>query len=79
MIMPEVLIVENYRTMSRLGLVDTILGIGLPYMARAFGIFLLRQTFKTIPRDSRRRRASRAARGWACSGASTCRSRARPT
>jgi sn-glycerol 3-phosphate transport system permease protein len=51
MIMPEVLIVENYRTMSRLGLVDTIIGIGLPYMASAFGIFLLRQTFKTIPRE----------------------------
>ena len=51
MIMPEVLIVENYRTMARLGLVDTILGIGLPYMASAFGIFLLRQTFKTIPRE----------------------------
>src|ERR671935_2729713 len=51
MIIPEVLIVENYRTMSRLGLVDTITGIGLPYMASAFGIFLLRQTFKTIPRE----------------------------
>ena len=51
MVMPEVLIVENYRSMSRLGLVDTILGIGLPYMASAFGIFLLRQTFKTIPRE----------------------------
>jgi sn-glycerol 3-phosphate transport system permease protein len=51
MIMPEVLIVENYLTMSKLGFVDTIVGIGLPYMASAFGIFLLRQTFKTIPRD----------------------------
>jgi sn-glycerol 3-phosphate transport system permease protein len=51
MIMPEILIVENYRTMSRIGAVDTILGIGLPYMASAFGIFLLRQTFKTIPRE----------------------------
>jgi len=51
MIMPEVLIVENYRTMSHLGLVDTIAGIGLPYMASAFGIFLLRQTFKTVPRE----------------------------
>jgi sn-glycerol 3-phosphate transport system permease protein len=51
MIMPEVLIVENYRSMAKLGLVDTILGIGLPYMASAFGIFLLRQTFKTIPRE----------------------------
>ncbi len=51
MIMPEVLIVENYRTMSQLDLVDTITGIGLPYMASAFGIFLLRQTFKTVPKE----------------------------
>ena len=51
MIMPEVLIVENYRSMSRLDLVDTITGIGLPYMASAFGIFLLRQTFKTLPKE----------------------------
>jgi sn-glycerol 3-phosphate transport system permease protein len=51
MIMPDVLIVENYRTMSALGLKDTILAIGLPYMASAFGIFLLRQTFKTVPRE----------------------------
>jgi sn-glycerol 3-phosphate transport system permease protein len=51
MVMPDVLIVENYRTMSALGLRDTILAIGLPYMASAFGIFLLRQTFKTVPKD----------------------------
>jgi sn-glycerol 3-phosphate transport system permease protein len=51
MIMPDVLIVENYRIMSTLGLVDTILAIGLPYMASAFGIFLLRQTFKTVPKE----------------------------
>ena len=51
MIMPEVLIVENYQTLRRLGLVDTLLGIGLPYFASAFGIFLLRQTFKTVPRE----------------------------
>ncbi len=51
MIMPDVLIVENYRTMTALGLVDTIPAIGLPYMASAFGIFLLRQTFKTVPRE----------------------------
>src|SRR3546814_16454807 len=29
----------------------SILGIGLPYMASAFGIFLLRQTFKSVPRE----------------------------
>jgi sn-glycerol 3-phosphate transport system permease protein len=51
MIMPEVLLVENYRTMSVLGILDSIPAIGLPYMASAFGIFLLRQTFKTVPRE----------------------------
>jgi len=51
MIMPEVLLVENYVTLSHLGLVDTLLGVGLPYMASAFGIFLLRQTFKQVPRE----------------------------
>jgi sn-glycerol 3-phosphate transport system permease protein len=51
MIMPDVLIVENYRTMAALGLNDTIAAIGLPYIASAFGIFLLRQTFKTVPRE----------------------------
>jgi len=51
MVTPEVLIVQNYTTLSRLGLVDSITGIILPYVASAFGIFLLRQTFKTIPGD----------------------------
>jgi len=50
-VFPEVLIVENYRIASGLGLVDTITGMGLPYVASAFGIFLLRQTFKTVPRE----------------------------
>ena len=51
MIVPEVLIVENYNIMSKLNMVDTVLGVGLPYMASAFGIFLLRQTFKSIPKE----------------------------
>jgi len=51
MIMPDVLIVENYRTMRLLGVLDTTLAMALPYMASAFGIFLLRQTFKTVPRE----------------------------
>ena len=51
LIVPEVLLVENYVTLARLSLVDTVVGIGLPYMASAFGIFLLRQTFKQVPRD----------------------------
>lgn len=48
-ILPEVLIVENYAMISRLGLFDTILGVGMPYMASAFGIFLMRQAFKSVP------------------------------
>ena len=51
MIMPDVLLVENYRSMSLLGVRDTVFAIGLPYFASAFGIFLLRQTFKTVPRE----------------------------
>ncbi|AXI53359.1 L-arabinose transport system permease protein AraQ (plasmid) [Pseudoseohaeicola sp. NH-UV-7] len=48
-ILPEVLIVENYAMVSRLGMFDTILGVGMPYMASAFGIFLMRQSFKSVP------------------------------
>ena len=51
MITPEILIVENYGTLARLSLVDTIIGVGLPYIASAFGIFLLRQAFKSTPRE----------------------------
>lgn len=51
MIMPDVLLVENYRTIRILGLTDSITGIGLPYMASAFFIFLLRQTFLQVPTE----------------------------
>ena len=49
MISPDVLILNNYKTISALGLRDTLTGIALPYFASAFAIFLLRQTFKSIP------------------------------
>jgi sn-glycerol 3-phosphate transport system permease protein len=51
MVMPDILVVENYKTMSQLGLVDSLLAIGLPYFASAFAIFLLRQTFLGIPKE----------------------------
>jgi sn-glycerol 3-phosphate transport system permease protein len=51
MVTPDVLILENYRTLQSLNLIDTLTGVGLPYVASAFGIFLLRQTFKTIPKE----------------------------
>jgi sn-glycerol 3-phosphate transport system permease protein len=51
MIMPDVLIIENYRTLNAMGLIDTIVAIGMPYFGSAFGIFLMRQTFKSIPKE----------------------------
>src|SRR6478736_3751242 len=51
MVMPDILLVENYKTMAQLGLVDTLVAIGLPYFASAFAIFLLRQTFMGIPKE----------------------------
>ncbi|MFA6266654.1 MAG: carbohydrate ABC transporter permease [Pseudolabrys sp.] len=51
MVTPDVLILENYRTLQKLGLIDTLTGVGIPYIASAFGIFLLRQAFKTIPKE----------------------------
>ncbi|WP_286190077.1 carbohydrate ABC transporter permease [Labrenzia sp. R4_2] len=51
LVMPDILMVENYQTMRLLNLVDTIPAIALPYIASGFGIFLLRQTFMTIPKE----------------------------
>ena len=51
MVAPDVLLVANYTTVARLGLIDTIPGIALPYLGSAFGIFLLRQTFRQVPQE----------------------------
>ncbi|RVU39453.1 carbohydrate ABC transporter permease [Hwanghaeella grinnelliae] len=51
LVMPDILIVENYQTMRFFNLVDTIPAIALPYIASGFGIFLLRQTFMTVPKE----------------------------
>ena len=49
MITPDVLIMPNYQLMGRLGLINTHIGIMLPFFASAMGMFLMRQTMKTIP------------------------------
>ena len=51
MVAPDVLLVANYRSLAQIGLVDTIFGIALPYLGSAFGIFLLRQTFRQVPQE----------------------------
>ena len=51
MLVPPILIVPNMTTLIRLHLYDTLAGVAAPYCASAFGVFLMRQTFRTIPRD----------------------------
>ncbi|MBY6277540.1 MAG: ABC transporter permease [Symbiobacterium thermophilum] len=51
MVPAEALAVPNYITMRRLNLIDTHLAMMLPYVASAFGTFLLRQTFRQVPRE----------------------------
>jgi sn-glycerol 3-phosphate transport system permease protein len=51
MLVPPILIVPNLRTIVDLGLYGTLLGVMAPYFASAFGTFLMRQTFRQIPRD----------------------------
>ncbi|OMD46369.1 ABC transporter permease [Paenibacillus odorifer] len=49
MVPPDVLIFSNYQVLNEMGLLDTKLGIMLPYFASSFGVFLLRQSFKQLP------------------------------
>jgi sn-glycerol 3-phosphate transport system permease protein len=51
MIAPQSTVIQNYITVTRLGLLDTKLAIMAPYLASAFGTFLLRQTFKGVPKE----------------------------
>lgn len=51
MVPSSALIVPNYATIRELGLFDTLLAVMLPFFGSAFGTFLMRQTFKTVPRD----------------------------
>ena len=49
MITAQSTIYPNYMTVSRLGLLDTKIGVMLPYIASAMGTFLLRQAFMALP------------------------------
>ena len=51
LLIPPLLIVPNLATLVSLRLYDRLLGIMAPYFASAFGVFLMRQTFRAIPRD----------------------------
>lgn len=49
MVSADVLIMPNYKFISKLGLADTKIGVILPFFASAMGILMMRQTVKTIP------------------------------
>jgi sn-glycerol 3-phosphate transport system permease protein len=65
MLVPPALIVPNLRTIVDLGLYDTLAGAMAPYFASAFGTFLMRQTFRAIPRDFEEAAAIDGAPWWA--------------
>lgn len=46
-----VTMIPNYLTISKLGFADKLLGVILPQLSDATGIFLIRQSMKTIPRS----------------------------
>ena len=47
----ELTFIPNFLLISDLGWVNTYQGLTVPFLASAFGVFLLRQFFLTIPRD----------------------------
>lgn len=49
MLVPIVLLVPNLKTVAQLGLYDTLGGVMAPYFATAFGTFMMRQAFRSIP------------------------------
>ena len=51
MLVPVLLIVPNLSLVAQFGLYDTLAGVMMPFFASAFGTFLMRQSFRTIPRD----------------------------
>jgi sn-glycerol 3-phosphate transport system permease protein len=53
MVPAEVTIVANYETIQELGWIDSYQGLTVPFLATAFGTFLLRQSFLQVPQDLR--------------------------
>ncbi|MCY4063279.1 MAG: carbohydrate ABC transporter permease [Chloroflexi bacterium] len=49
MIPSGVLLVQNFRMINTLGLFDTRIALMIPYWGSAFGVLLLRQTFREVP------------------------------
>ena len=46
-----VIILPNYLTINQMGLLSTLVGVALPQMADAMGIFRIRQAMRTVPKS----------------------------
>lgn len=51
MVPMQVLLVPLFQIMARLGWIDTYQAVILPFLANAFGIFLMRQSFMNFPSE----------------------------
>ena len=51
MIPTQLLMIPTYIMFARLGLIDTLGAAFVPWLATAFGIFLMRQFFLSLPRE----------------------------
>ena len=51
MVPASILILPNYQTLAKLRWLDTYQGLMAPYIASAFGTFLMRQAFKQVPKE----------------------------
>ena len=51
MLVPVVLMVPNMLTLKTFGLLDSLVGVMAPYFASAFGVFLVRQALRGIPKE----------------------------
>jgi len=51
MVPAQIFIIPQYLMVSSLGVLDTIFALIFPGMVTAFGTFLLRQTYMSLPRD----------------------------
>ena len=47
----EATIIPNYLLIRQIGWTDTFMGLSAPFIATAFGTFLLRQFFMTLPKE----------------------------
>ncbi|MBC7252209.1 MAG: carbohydrate ABC transporter permease [Anaerolineae bacterium] len=51
MISEQVTLIPSYLLLKELGWLDTYLALTVPFLANAFGIFMLRQAFMTVPKE----------------------------